>query len=185
MSLPTLGNTPAQDDPACDPAVRLVSSDRSLRVLAQRDVVEPSFWGCVRRFQREVLCATRRAEARASAARRVSAASGKTQNKSERERCGRARYETLAMSPPSSKRKPVLQRRASTCCSARCGGGGTAPSAGGYTRCGRAGRPRRTTAWAAAGIGGHLRGIAPPTSRRNEGPSSRPRRRRASSGFRP
>ncbi len=61
MSLPTLGNTPAQDDPACDPAVRLVSSDRSLRVLAQRDVVEPSSRGCVRRFQREVLCATRRA----------------------------------------------------------------------------------------------------------------------------
>ena len=59
----------------------------------------------------------------------------------ERERRGRA-YETLAMSPPSSKRKPVLQRRASTCCSARCGGGGTAPSAGGHTRCGRAGRPR-------------------------------------------
>ena len=42
----------------------------------------------------------------------------------------------------SAKRKPVLQRRASTCCSARCGGGGTAPSAGGHTRCGRAGRPR-------------------------------------------
>ena len=39
----------------------------------------------------------------------------------ERERRGRA-YESLAMSPPSSKRKPVLQRRASTCCSARCGG---------------------------------------------------------------
>ena len=97
----------------------------------------------------------------------------------ERERRGRA-YETLAMSPPSSKRKPVLQRRASTCCSARCGGGGTAPSAGGHTRCGRAGRPRRTTAWAAAGIGGHLRGIVPPTSRRNEGPSSRPRQPSAS-----
>ena len=97
----------------------------------------------------------------------------------ERERRGRA-YETLAMSPPSSKRKPVLQRRASTCCSARCGGGGTAPSAGGHTRCGRAGRPRRTTAWAAAGIGGHLRGIVPPASRRNEGPSSRPRQPSAS-----
>lgn len=97
----------------------------------------------------------------------------------ERERRGRA-YETLAMSPPSAKRKPVLQRRASTCCSARCGGGGTAPSAGGHTRCGRAGRPRRTTAWAAAGIGGHLRGIVPPASRRNEGPSSRPRQPSAS-----
>ena len=79
-----------------------------------------------------------------------------------------------------SDRKPVLQRRASTCCSARCGGGGTAPSAGGHTRCGRAGRPRRTTAWAAAGIGGHLRGIVPPASRRNEGPSSRPRQPSAS-----
>ena len=97
----------------------------------------------------------------------------------ERERRGRA-YETLAMSPPSAKRKPVLQRRASTCCSARCGGGGTAPSAGGHTRCGRAGRPRRTTAWAAAGIGGHLRGIVPPASRRNEGPSSKPRQPSAS-----
>ena len=97
----------------------------------------------------------------------------------ERERRGRA-YETLAMSPPSAKRKPVLQRRASTCCSARCGGGGTAPSAGGHTRCGRAGRPRRTTVWAAAGIGGHLRGIVPPASRRNEGPSSRPRQPSAS-----
>ena len=97
----------------------------------------------------------------------------------ERERRGRA-YETLAMSPPSAKRKPVLQRRASTCCSARCGGGGTAPSAGGHARCGRAGRPRRTTAWAAAGIGGHLRGIVPPASRRNEGPSSRPRQPSAS-----
>ena len=45
-------------------------------------------------------------------------------------------------------------------------------------------RPRRTaavtTAWAAAGIGGHLRGIVPPTSRRNEGPSSRPRQPSAS-----
>ena len=98
----------------------------------------------------------------------------------ERERRGRA-YETLAMtSRATAKRKPVLQRRASTCCSARCGGGGTAPSAGGHTRCGRAGRPRRTTAWAAAGIGGHLRGIVPPTSRRNEGPSSRPRQPSAS-----
>ena len=98
----------------------------------------------------------------------------------ERERRGRA-YETLAMtSRASAKRKPVLQRRASTCCSARCGGGGTAPSAGGHTRCGRAGRPRRTTAWAAAGIGGHLRGIVPPASRRNEGPSSRPRQPSAS-----
>ena len=97
----------------------------------------------------------------------------------ERERRGRA-YETLAMSPPSAKRKPVLQRRASTCCSARCGGGGTAPSAGGHTRCGRAGRRRRMTVWAAAGIGGHLRGIVPPASRRNEGPSSRPRQPSAS-----
>ena len=98
----------------------------------------------------------------------------------ERERRGRA-YETLAMtSRASAKRKSVLQRRASTCCSARCGGGGTAPSAGGHTRCGRAGRPRRTTAWAAAGIGGHLRGIVPPASRRNEGPSSRPRQPSAS-----
>ena len=45
-------------------------------------------------------------------------------------------------------------------------------------------RPRRTaavtTAWAAAGIGGHLRGIVPPASRRNEGPSSRPRQPSAS-----
>jgi hypothetical protein len=39
MSLPTLGNTPAQDDPACDPAVRLVSSDRSLRVLQFRPLL--------------------------------------------------------------------------------------------------------------------------------------------------
>ena len=92
----------------------------------------------------------------------------------------RVRDPRAMTSRASAKRKPVLQRRASTCCSARCGGGGTAPSAGGHTRCGRAGWPRRMTAWAAAGIGGHLRGIVPPASRRNEGPSSRPRQPSAS-----
>ena len=54
----------------------------------------------------------------------------------------RVRDPRAMTSRASAKRKPVLQRRASTCCSARCGGGGTAPSAGGHTRCGRAGRPR-------------------------------------------